>query len=738
MKTMNRTFAIDLGFLSAFLFLGLISCSQKEKTLGTLPDGSVITALKNGTGTWGLAVACKGVSSFSSLSPVSLEIVDSASHIATYGFGYDKITREKNGFQAVANIEIDNRYQFTISDAWLLQDNCIKVNRELKVVKGEEGSGFFSAIIFSFDTPFPRDSVAIFVPGILYGGTKNIPYKGIGGEFVYKEGKGQAWIREDRMPAPLYGFYFKDGSSVSMLDEKPDGNTIRLDSAIHPVMDERIRFGSLGSEFNADGIVFGYLYPCSEGEISYGGDESHTWRKRYHPVNPELKQNYEVTLRLSGDRTFPLYYSGAWRWAWNKLNPDVNFQDIETARRSLVNMLGDNVEYKDGRYGITNFVSSVKGDPWVSDRKCVMGFTGKALETAEFLIYGSYDGTTAGDLLHYKLGNGIINTFLKLKMNPPVGEGFNLDNGKPALALPRDSVVYLRSFSDDMKALARNYLFELDKGIDHTDWKSWLTQFGGWLLETQYPSGGFPRAWEPATGKIAVGAPQSSYNPIPFLTLMSEITGDKSYLDAASRAGDFCWNNGQSEGIFVGGTIDNPNVIDKEAGTLSLEAYLALYDATGDKKWLDHAIMAANFAETWIYLWDIPMPEDIPDGDLSWKHGVPTTGVQLISTGHSGADCYMAFDTDEFAKLYTITADTHYYNVAKILLHNTKGMMALPGRLYDLRGPGWAQESWFLSVRRARGWHRGWLPWVSTSNLNGIYGLKHLDADLYNDLISRP
>ena len=267
----------------------------------------------------------------------------------------------------------------------------------------------------------------------------------------------------------------------------------------------------------------------------------------------------------------------------DKLNPEVNFQEIETARKCLVNMLGDNVEYKDGRYGITNFVSSVKGDPWISDRKCVMGFTGKALETAEFLIYGSYDGNTANDLLHYKLGNGIINTFLKLRMNPPVGEGFNLDNGKPALALPRDSVVYLRSFGDDMKALARNYLFELEKGIDHTDWKIWLTGFARWLIDTQYPSGGFPRAWEPANGKIAVEAPQSSYNPIPFLTLMSRITGDKTYLEAAVKAGDFCWNNGQSEGLFVGGTIDNPNVIDKEAGTLSLEAYLALYDATGDK-----------------------------------------------------------------------------------------------------------------------------------------------------------
>lgn len=738
MKIIKHIEVLGLRLILTFLLIILISCSYREKKLGTIRDGSSINAIKNENNTWGIVVVSKGVASFRNLNPVIIEIIDGSLKTSLYDFGYQKIVPENNGFKATAKIEISDKYLFELSDEWSIQDNDVRVNRELTVVKGEEGTGFLSAIKFSFDNTFPRDSVDLFVPGMIYGGIKNIPYKSMGGELVYNEGKGAAWIREDRMPAPLYGFYFRDGSSLTLLDEKPNGNTIKLDSTVNIIIDERILFGSLGSEFSAERVVFGYKYPCSEGEISYGGSDTHKWKNRYHPAKPGLTQRYELTLRLSENKNFPEYYSNAWRWAWSKLVPKVNFQDIEQARRSLVDMLGDNVEYKDNRYGITNFVSSVAGDPMISDRKCVLGFTGKALETAEFLVYGSYDGTTPNDKLHYKLGLGIINTFTKLKMDPPVGEGFNLDNGKPALALPRDSCVYLRSFGDDMKAMARTYLFELEKGMDHKDWKIWLTKFADWLIKSQYSSGGFPRSWEPITGKIDVAAPQSSYNPIPFLTLMTKITGNNIYLESAIKAGDFCWNTGQSKGIFVGGTIDNPNVIDKEAGTLSLEAYLALYNSTKDKKWLDCAIVAANFSETWIYQWNIPMPVDMVDKNLNWKHGVPTTGVQLISTGHSGADCYMAFDTDEFAQLYKITSDTHYYDVAKVLLHNTKGMMALPGRLYDLRGPGWAQESLSFSVRRARGGHRGWLPWVSTSNLNGIYGLKFLDIDLYNKMILNP
>jgi hypothetical protein len=30
--------------------------------------------------------------------------------------------------------------------------------------------------------------------------------------------------------------------------------------------------------------------------------------------------------------------------------------------------------------------------------------------------------------------------------------------------------------------------------------------------------------------------------------------------------------------------------------------------------------------------------------------------------------------------------------------------------------------------------HRGWLPWVATSQLKGIFGLKDFDSELYREL----
>jgi len=368
-----------------------------------------------------------------------------------------------------------------------------------------------------------------------------------------------------------------------------------------------------------------------------------------------------------------------------------------------------------------------------------MGFTGKALETANFLLEDSIEEDHPLGKKHRVLGEAIIKTFLNLNLSPPAGEGFTFD-GIPEVTrganLTPVRIVYMRSFGDGLKELLKAVKREREYGIEHADWIAWARTFADWLLPQQGEDGGFPRTWTPVTGEVSDPSPESSYTAIPFLVLLTELTGEERYAEAATRTGEFCWNTSQSSGIFIGGTIDNPNVIDKEAGTLSLEAYLMLYHYTSDKKWLDRAVMAANFAETWIYIWDVPMPDDEDNSELPWKKGLTSVGMQLISTGHSLADQYMAFDVDEFAELYLLTEDQHYYDVAMILLHNTKTMLALPGREFDLKGPGWMQEHWSMAPVRGFGIHRGWLPWVSTSLLNGIIELEELDQALYNQMIN--
>ena len=60
---------------------------------------------------------------------------------------------------------------------------------------------------------------------------------------------------------------------------------------------------------------------------------------------------------------------------------------------------------------------------------------------------------------------------------------------------------------------------------------------------------------------------------MPMLVSLSEETGEKQYLEAAERAGEYLWKNYGSQGGLCRGTTDNPKYCDKEAGMLALEAY---------------------------------------------------------------------------------------------------------------------------------------------------------------------
>jgi hypothetical protein len=740
---------IRLSLLMVVVFspIALVGGPPSQRQIGRVGEKASFVANRV-QGKWGLAVTGAGMASVVQPAPVAIEFFKAPDTITHVSSGYDRLETSEAGTLGIAQVLGPDQTRFTIEDQWTIHGTEIRLSRKVTLA-GTANYGFLTSITFLHPDAHPRSEVDYFAPGMIYGSTDHLSAAAIGGSDTYRaegrgaEGHGEVQIREDRLPAPMFGVHFSDGSALTVLDPSPNGATTRADShdtAAHAMVDERFEFGAVGVHLADGHHEQGYWFPGSEGEVTYEGDtypdgQLHAWRRRYQPVRNGLTQQYRVQFRFSSGEKFPAYYRDAWRWAYDTLKPPVTWQNLALIQRSIIDVLASQVEVAGDRTGIPNFLSAVPDEKFPTNRHAIMGFTGKNLESAEFLLADAQiDQNATRAARDRELGLAIFESFVRLQMNPPIGEGFDIKTGEPELAIPRDRCVYLRSFGDDMKATLRAYRREKLHGNLHPDWLAWTRQFGDWLLTQQQSGGGFPRAWVPGTVEVADSSAGSSYTPVPFLVLLSQETEDSRYLKSAERAADFVWTSGQSDGQFVGGTIDNPDVLDKEAGTLSTEAYLALFDATKDSKWLDHARVAADYAETYIYIWNVPMPADEDDTLLHWKKGVPTYGVQLIATGHTLVDDYMSFDVDEYARLARWTGDQHYLAIATLLLHDTKNMTAVPGRTYDLKGPGWQQEHWSLAPIRGFGLHRGWLPWVATSQLKGIFGLRDFDPELYRQL----
>ncbi|MBI5668515.1 MAG: hypothetical protein HZC41_10960 [Chloroflexi bacterium] len=721
----------------------------QDFSLGRLESGAAVRFFHHDG--WGIEIVQPRGATLRQAKPVMVQHYRSEDDITHWAAAYDAVEAAGDTVTASASVSLSPEARCTVSDQWQLADSQLCLTRSVRI-EGQAEGGFLTAILLDIERPLTWLDVDAFAPGMIYGREGRINPRAIGSRENYADGVRHVIIREDRLPAPMFGLHFNGGSTVSLLNPAPDARTVAEEGDIlQPItrVDTRLRFGALGCVERDQALSIGYWFPGTEGEITYRGREFpfgqlRHWRRAYHPIQDGETQQYQLIIRLGSTASFADYCRETWRWAWNVHQPQVCVQDLEMVRRSSAQLLYDLTHRASN--GMTGPYIWVEATPtargliqYLFSHISTIGFVGRGPDVGYHLLREAARPDTPDDKRQqfYERGAAVLDSYASIPMNPPQAEGFNLMTG--ALHTSKfveggADTLYLRSLSEGGKFALRAWRFEQREGREHPRWREWGLQIADFLLAHQQPDGGVPRIYEAKTGKVYKDSPRSTYNAIALWVLTYQVTGEQKYLDAALRAGNFCWGDGHQQWCFVGGTIDNPDVIDKEAGTLSLEAYMALYEQTRDTLWLERARQAADFAETWIYCWNVPMPDDADNAELHWKKGVPTIGLQLIATGHSLVDDYMAFDVASYAKLYAYTRDEHYAHVARILLHNTKIMTCLPDHPYDLPQYGFQQEHWGIAPSRGKGMHRGWLPWVTCSNLQGILELQDFDADLYRQM----
>ncbi len=710
--------------------------------LGRLQTGAIVSFTRPARGEWGIEITGGAAPRISQPKPAKLEVFVTDDDIRQPAAGYKAIQKSANAIDARAEIQYADKVVFHVQDRWSLSGNALTLHRQVKVV-GNEPGGFDSAVVLRIDPSVGWSDVNFLAPGALYGDPTFNGDRSLGGTLNYAEN--HFLFREDMLPAPLFAISFQNGSSLAILDPSPRGDSTMEETKLtQPIMtDARFQFGALGAwQANREPVEFGFWFPGTvSGYMGGPPDAKSRTVRRYHPITAGVSHTYDVSFRFGQNESFRDVTRNTWRWAWDTLKPPVYYIDVQQMRQILTDHLEAQAATIDGRTAIPFVLSTITDKLQWNWTMAAMGFVGKNIECADQLLReGDRDPSQRGQKMR-QTGLAVIASMINALPTVPLqATGYDLATGKP-----HDHIwlaPWLRNATEDMRVLMRAYRRERSLGREHPEWLNWTKSYVDWLITQQREDGSFPRRWKAGSNEVAEPTGTTSYAPVPLLVLMTEETGDPKYKQSAIRAADYIWSNWGTRGLFVGGASDNPNITDKEAGMLSMEAFLSLYDSTKETKWLERAKAAADFAESWIWIWNLPMPLDADDAQLYWKKGVPTVGIQGITARVAGsADEYLDWAVPSYAKLYNYTKDEHYLDVARILLHDTKSMVALPGRQYDMKGIGWQQEGWRMGPGgpgRGVGGHRFWLPWITSNHLYGINGLEEYDPVLFKKLAARP
>src|SRR5690606_9113667 len=114
------------------------------------------------------------------------------------------------------------------------------------------------------------------------------------------------------------------------------------------------------------------------------------------------------------------------------------------------------------------------------------------------------------------------------------------------------------------------------------NWLQFCKTAANWVLTKQNSDGSFPRSIDFVTNTVRNAEKTNTSHIIPFLVELYFATHTDAYKQAALEAGNFLYNDSYVNFKYIGGTPDHPNIPDKEAASMALRAYLALYDLTKD------------------------------------------------------------------------------------------------------------------------------------------------------------
>jgi len=554
--------------------------------------------------------------------------------------------------------------------------------------------------------------------------------------FTTAHNSGMEWL----VPNIVYKNYTGDsniyretqlGVPMIMMRNKTNGHTLSI-SRYQPIVTyQNNSYATLKLDNSNKEITV--AYPSNEGN------------RKYHTASEGAQHVYDLTIRAEVTDSYELALPSVYNAHFNLQDQRIVDTDIDEVYKVICEDYKVFLHETEQEDELSGKKYTSYGLPWritIEDGEFgpltyQAGFIGQQIPSAyNMMLYGVMND----DLESLQNGINVIDfwvedaEFMSVAGVPHIWYD-TWDDGFRAYPC------FLRMAVDAMEGLLDAYLLAEAHGLDKYLWYDALDSFGEFLIKNQNDDGSYYRCYNYSGGPFVnwddgieepVGNICQSYSKantpmaIRFLGKMYEFTGDDDYLDAALKAGQYTYDNLYEVGSYRGGTCDNPNATDKEAGVFAMYAYDTLYTLTGDEKWLDCLKQATAFTMSTVLIYSFGVKESHLKSGLPVYAGY-TDGMSFISCyAGSGVDNYIAYIYYELFRVYILTGEETYLKQAEFIQQNTKSIMNWDDAL------GYKYKSLVAEASGISGFTYGsasdgaWVTWSSVANAEPI-------AKMYNN-----
>jgi hypothetical protein len=162
------------------------------------------------------------------------------------------------------------------------------------------------------------------------------------------------------------------------------------------------------------------------------------------------------------------------------------------------------------------------------------------------------------------------------------------------------------------------------------------------------------------TGDLIVGGSSAGALAPAALAAAADLFKEPRYLQVARDAGRFFFERFVAAGLSCGGPGDALQCPDSESAAALVESFVTLYEATGDRAWVERARAAAHLYSTWVFSYDAS-PAGATAADDIRSVGAVIPDAQNVS----GAPGPVLLAGDGLFRLYRATGDRAFLELLR-------------------------------------------------------------------------